>query len=71
VNLEQPLIETLPHPDEVNRSLGTALRQVHLLRRLLKLSETAENYRDCLRHAEAPGKGEPPRAPRPAKGGAA
>jgi hypothetical protein len=52
VNLDEPLINVLPHPDEVNRSLGTALRQVHLLRRLLKLSETAEEYRSCLRNAE-------------------
>jgi len=49
--LNKPLIKTLPSSKKVNNCLGDALRQVRLLRGLLRLAERAELYRDCDRAA--------------------
>jgi hypothetical protein len=45
VTLDKSLIDSLPHPDQVRDLLGDALRNVELLRRLLRISERAEQYR--------------------------
>jgi hypothetical protein len=45
MTLKQPLVETLPTPDLVRHRLGDALREVELLRKLLRLAECAEEYR--------------------------
>ena len=42
---DQPLIQSLPPPAVVRDQLANALREVELLRRLLRLSERAEQYR--------------------------
>jgi hypothetical protein len=63
MNLDEPLIRVLPHPDQVQHRLGDALRQVTLLRRLLRLSQKAEEFRDCLKNAED----DPGDSPRPVK----
>jgi hypothetical protein len=39
------LIDLIPRPKDVADRLGDALREVELLRRLLRLSERAEHYR--------------------------
>ena len=39
------LIDLLPDPQAVQTRLGDALREVELLRRLLRLSRLAEQYR--------------------------
>jgi hypothetical protein len=41
----KPLIESLPPPEQVRERLGDALREVELLRKLLRLSQRAEEYR--------------------------
>jgi hypothetical protein len=46
MSLDKPLVESLPPPEEVRYRLGDALRQVELLRSLLKLSERAARYRE-------------------------
>ncbi len=43
--LDRPLIESLPSPKEVRHRLGNALREVELLRRLLRMAEIADKYR--------------------------
>jgi hypothetical protein len=43
--LNKPLITTLPKPEAVRRRLGETLREVELLRRLLRVAERAEVYR--------------------------
>jgi hypothetical protein len=52
VSIDKPLIDSLPQPDQVRSRLGDALREVELLRGLLRLSERAEHYRlgDQQRH---------------------
>jgi hypothetical protein len=55
LTLEPPLIEELPAPEKVRDRLGDALREVELLRSLLRLSERAQHYRDCDRQPEKGG----------------
>jgi hypothetical protein len=45
------LVESLAPPEHVRHRLGSALREVRLLRGLLRLSQLAEKYRDCDRNA--------------------
>jgi hypothetical protein len=42
---DKPLIDTLPTPDAVRERLGDTLRELELLRRLLRLAKAAEQYR--------------------------
>jgi hypothetical protein len=58
VNFELPLMETLPSPERVRDRLGDALREVELLRGLLKLSEKAQEYRDCDQQIDGDGGGD-------------
>lgn len=44
--LDKPLIDTLPTPAAVRERLGDTLREVELLRQLLRLASAAEQYRD-------------------------
>ena len=44
---EKSLVESLPPPEVVRDRLGDALREVELLRGLLKLAEKAAEYREC------------------------
>jgi hypothetical protein len=60
--LDQPLMTALPAPSEVREKLGAALREAELLRRLLRLAERAEKYRQCLRAKPSAKSGEPDRA---------
>lgn len=39
------LIENIPHPQQVREKLGALLREVQLLRQLLKVAERAEKNR--------------------------
>jgi hypothetical protein len=41
------LIDLIPPPQSVANRLGDALREVQLLRRLLRLADLAEQYRLC------------------------
>jgi hypothetical protein len=43
----KPLVEALPTPAQVRNRLADAMREVSLLRKLLKLSEEADRYRRC------------------------
>jgi hypothetical protein len=43
--IESPLVRHLPPPATVHRRLGQALREVQLLRGLLRLSQRAAEYR--------------------------
>ena len=52
IDLQKPLIEILPDPATVRIRLGYALREVELLRRLLRLAKTAETYRVLDRDAQ-------------------
>jgi hypothetical protein len=52
--LTTPLIDTLPDPDHLHARLGDALREVRLLRGLLRLARLAEQYRECDRHSARP-----------------
>jgi hypothetical protein len=54
--LDKPLIQTLPHPDKIHRRLGDALREVQMLRRLLRLAELAQGYRECDEAAKHKGR---------------
>ena len=47
--LEMPLIDTLPSPAAVRERLGDALREVALLRKLLRVAAAAEQYREADR----------------------
>jgi hypothetical protein len=49
------LADTLPSPLEVHRQLGAALREVKLLRGLLRLSERAAEYRKLRKRDPRPG----------------
>jgi hypothetical protein len=49
--LDKPLIETLPPPDQIEGRLADTLRELRLLRRMLRLAELAEEYRECDRVA--------------------
>jgi hypothetical protein len=40
-----PVLDTIPPPTVVRDQLGRALREVSLLRRILRLAEKAEQYR--------------------------
>jgi hypothetical protein len=46
----KPLIEALPKPETVRHRLADALREVELLRRLLRLTEHADQYRRMSQH---------------------
>ena len=48
---EPTLLESLPPPHVVRDRLGDALREVELLRSLLRIAEKAEDYRECDRDA--------------------
>ncbi len=50
MSLDEPLLKTLPTPQTVRNRLGDVLREAELLRRLLKLSERAEQYREWDRY---------------------
>jgi hypothetical protein len=43
--LQTPIIDSLPTPRDIRHMLGDALREVELLRALLKIAERAERYR--------------------------
>lgn len=43
------VIEAIPAPNRIRERLGDALREVELLRRLLKVSERAEVFREADR----------------------
>jgi hypothetical protein len=45
MSIDKPLIDSLPAPAMVRDRLGDALREVELLRRLLRLAVTAEQFR--------------------------
>jgi hypothetical protein len=49
MRLDLPLIRALPSPQRIRHRLGDALREVELLRRLLRLAERAAEYRACDR----------------------
>jgi hypothetical protein len=50
------LIEELPTPAELNERLSRALREVDLCRRLMRVAERAEQFREAdRRHAEEGG----------------
>jgi hypothetical protein len=44
MSLATPLVQNLPPTSEVRHLLGDALREVELLRGLLRLAERAERY---------------------------
>jgi hypothetical protein len=44
------LIDLIPPPQAVRYRLGDALREVELLRRLLRLADLADHYRRLDRH---------------------
>jgi hypothetical protein len=46
MTLPSPVVESLPPANEVRRRLGDALREVQILRGLLRLAERAERYRE-------------------------
>jgi hypothetical protein len=54
MSLDEPLIDCLPQPAQVRSRLGDALREVELLRRLLRLSERAEEFRRSDCHRQVP-----------------
>jgi hypothetical protein len=58
IHLEKPLVEILPDPVNVRARLGNALREVELLRRLLRLAKVAETYRALDREAQGKGEGD-------------
>jgi hypothetical protein len=49
IHEKQPLIESLPAPAAIRERLGDTLREVELLRGLLRLATAAENYRSSDR----------------------
>ena len=51
MTLDRPVLESLPPPLHIRHRLGDALREVELLRALLRLAERAEAYRHCDRNA--------------------
>ncbi len=46
------LIDMIPPPQAVAIRLGDALREVELLRRLQRLADIAEEYRECDRQRQ-------------------
>mgnify|MGYP001579013526 CR=1 FL=1 len=50
----RPLIQQLPPPTAVRERLGDALREVRLLRALLKLCDRAEDWRELDRQLGMP-----------------
>ncbi len=50
---DRSLVHALPHPKLVRDRLGDALREVELLRRLLRVAERAEEYREYDRSRQA------------------
>jgi hypothetical protein len=46
MSLNKPIVQSLPPTQTVRDRLGNALREVELLRSLLKLAEKAERYRE-------------------------
>jgi hypothetical protein len=48
MTVSEPLMATLPPPWEVRRKLGEVLREVELLRGMLRLAERAESYRKVI-----------------------
>jgi hypothetical protein len=63
MQLDGPLVSVLPPPEKVRAKLGDTLREVELLRRLLRLAERAERYRECdgqVRGRWAAGAGDAP-----------
>jgi hypothetical protein len=48
-----PIIDVIPDPAVVRNRLGDALREVQMLRRLLRLADLAEKYRNYDRHRSA------------------
>jgi hypothetical protein len=53
MSLKPPMVANLPTAGEVRHQLGDALREVELLRGLLRLAERAERYRQSDREATA------------------
>jgi hypothetical protein len=51
MELHSPVIDSLPPCREIRLKLGDALREVELLRALLKVAERAERYRERDREA--------------------
>lgn len=49
MTLKAPIVESMPSVQEVRYQLGDALREVELLRGLLRLAERAERYREVDR----------------------
>ena len=49
LQLEKPLIDTLPEPTAVRVRLGDVLREAELLRKLLRLAKAAAAYRELDR----------------------
>jgi hypothetical protein len=49
IDLEPPILDTIPPPEVVRARLGRALRDVDLLRRLLRLAEQAAKARRISR----------------------
>jgi len=47
MSLDQFLIQTLPRPEVVRGRMSDLLREMELLRGLLRLSEKAAEYREC------------------------
>jgi hypothetical protein len=56
---DRSLTESLPHPSEVRERLGGALREIVLLRRMLRLCERAEEFRAVSRKSSMRDRGEP------------
>ncbi len=50
---EAELIEALPTPAELEHRLSRALREVDLCRRLIKVAERAQLFRDADRRRQA------------------
>jgi hypothetical protein len=48
---ERSLVDSMPPPQVVRDRLGDALREVELLRGLLRIAEKADDYRECDRDA--------------------
>jgi len=59
MSINHLLIDVVPSVPSVRNRLGDALREVQLLRRLLRLTELAEEYRQMDRHVAA-GMGDAP-----------
>jgi hypothetical protein len=47
---DTPLVQNLPPPSEVRTRLTDAVREVTLLRRLLRLAKSAEEFRQISQH---------------------